>query len=83
MEYITDYIVDLFIRHNINFCVVGILISITINVYYYPLIKNRSVYRKLPTWKKSIIIQSFLITTLLLIFWVTGICEKSQEVLCK
>lgn len=74
MDMLKDLILNLFEKYNINVCMFALIVSIGINIFYYPLIKNKKVFKKLPTWKRSIVIQSYLITLLLILFLILGIC---------
>lgn len=59
--------------HNIDSLLLPLIGSILINISYYPYIKNQKRFKKLKTYQKVILLQSFGVTIILLISFLLGL----------
>jgi hypothetical protein len=81
MDYVVDVLIDFVKKYNINFCHLALFVSTVINVLYFLLIKDKKFFHRLPIWKKSVIIQSYIFSVLLILFWIIGVCDQVQSIL--
>ena len=83
MGHLSDFLAKIIIEYKIDICLWVLIISIAINIKYLPLVKDKKVFKNLPTWRKHLVVQSYSLTAFFLLFWIFGICSKLKDVLFK
>lgn len=77
MRQYIDKLADIYLEfckaHDINYLLLPLIVSILINISYYPYIKNQKRFKKLKTYQKVILLQSFGGTIIFIIALLLGL----------